>query len=166
MTKSPVKVRFELDVSDWHGHGSETLWAEPVAENEQRILQIRNSPFFAKGINNLDVVKAKFSENDVVGDFIEVIERGGHSTYMLLMQPADTRFLSYWTKLERLGCSYESMRVDLSIGRRLLYSVDVPPTTDIHEVYELLERGQDQGVWMFQEGYARTPGSPPTSMAM
>jgi hypothetical protein len=83
-SKSP----FELDVSDWHGHGSETLWAEPIAENEQRILQIRNSPFFAKGINNLDVVKAKFTD-DVVGDFIEVIERGGHSTYMLLMQPAE-----------------------------------------------------------------------------
>jgi hypothetical protein len=167
MAKRLVKVRVKLDVSDWHGHGSETLWAEPISENEQRVLQIKNSPFFAKDINNLDVVKAKFPENDVVGDFIEVIERGGHSTYMLLIPPAETRILSYWSMLEGLGCSYESMRIDLSIGRRLLYSVDVPPTTDIREVYEILERGQDQGVWMFQEGYAYTPGSPrPTPMAM
>jgi hypothetical protein len=166
MTKRLVKVRFELDASDWHVHGSETLWAEPIAETEQRILRIRNSPFFAKSINNLDVVKAKCT-NDLVGDFIEIIERGGHSTYMLLIQPAETRIVSYWSILEGLGCSYESMRIDLSIGRQLLYSVDVPPTTDIHEVSEMLERGQDQGVWMFQEGYAHTPGSPrPTPMAM
>jgi hypothetical protein len=167
MIKRLAKVRFELDMSDWHGHGSETLWAEPIGEHERRILQIRNSPFFAKGINNLDVVKAEFTEKDVVGDFIEVIERGGHSTYMLLIQPTEIRILSYWSILEGLGCSYESMRLDLSIGSRLLYSVDVPPTTDIHEVYEIFERGQDQGVWMFQEGYAHTPGSPrPTPMAM
>ena len=59
---------------------------------------------------------------------------------MLLIQPAETRVLSYWNILEGLGCSYESMHIDQSIGRRLLYSVDVPPMTDIHEVYEVLER--------------------------
>jgi hypothetical protein len=159
MTKGLVKCRFELDASDWHGHAAETLWAEPIAKTEQRILRIRNSPFFAKGINHLDVVRAKFTDN-FVGDFIEVIERGGHSTYMLLIQPADTRIASYWNILEGLGCSYESTDIELSIGRRLLYSVDVPPTSDIHEVYEMLERGKDQGVWMFQEGYAHIPGSP------
>jgi Domain of unknown function (DUF4265) len=108
--------------------------------------------------------QAKFT-GDFVGDFIEVIERGGHSTYMLLIPPAETRLVPYWGMLERLGCSYESMNIKLSVGRRLLYSVDVPPTTDIYEVYEMLERGQDQGVWMFQEGYAHIPHSPtPTAM--
>jgi hypothetical protein len=164
MAERLAKVRFELDASDWHGHGSETLWAESIAETEQQILRIRNSPFFARGINHLDVVKAKFT-GDFVGDFIEVIERGGHSTYMLLIPPAETRLVPYWGMLERLGCSYESMNIKLSVGRRLLYSVDVPPTTDIDEVYEMLERGQDQGVWMFQEGYAHIPHSPtPTAM--
>ena len=161
MIERLAKIRFELDVTDWHGHGSETLWAAPIAENEQRVLQIRNSPFFAKGINHLDIVRAKFTENDFVGDFIEIIERGGHSTYMLLMQPAETPVLPYWRTLERLGCSYESMHIDLSIGRRLLYSVDIPPTTDLHEVYEIFEKGQAQGAWMFQEGYAHIPESQP-----
>lgn len=30
LVENLIKVRFELDASDWHGHGSETLWAEPV----------------------------------------------------------------------------------------------------------------------------------------
>jgi hypothetical protein len=101
----------------------------------------------------------KFTGN-FVNDFIEVIERGGHSTYMVLIQPAETRIASYWSILKKLGCSYESAHIELSIGRRLLYSVDIPPTADIHEVYETLERGEDQGVWIFQEGYAHFPGSP------
>jgi hypothetical protein len=163
MTERLIKIRFELDVSDWHGHGTETLWAKPITEDERRIFQIRNSPFFANGINNLDVVFAEPTENNLVFDFLEIIERGRHSTYMLLMQPAEARAAAYWNMLEKLGCSFESMYVDLRIGSRLLYSVDVEPTTDIYEVYEILESGQDQGAWMFQEGYANIPESRPKS---
>jgi hypothetical protein len=68
MTEPLIKVRFELDISDWHGHASETLWAAPVPESEGRHFQIRNSPFFARGISNLDVVLAKPTENHMVFD--------------------------------------------------------------------------------------------------
>lgn len=156
-----LKVRFELDAFDWHGHASETLWAEPVTDDAQHVLQIRNSPFFATGINHLDIVRARFDESDAVGSFIEVIERSGHSTYMLLMRPDDTRVPSCWKSLQDIGCSYESTHIKLSIGVRLLYSVDVSPAADIHEVYEMLEQGEDQGVWQFQEGYAHLPKSAP-----
>jgi Domain of unknown function (DUF4265) len=159
MTETFVKVRFELDVSDWHGHGSETLWATPTTESETRLFQIRNSPFFTRGINHLDVVRARKAENDKMFDFAEIIERSGHSTYMLLMRPDDARHSAYWNMLETLGCSYESGDIDLSIGNRLLYSVDVPPTTDRDEVRDILERGEGSGVWMFQEGYVNTLAS-------
>jgi len=147
------KVRFELDSSDWHGHAGEFLWASPILGDEVQIFEIRNSPFFATGINHLDVVRAKPTAGDFVFDFVEVRERGGHSTYMILMHPADSRATPYWNLLEGLGCSYESTHIDLSMGRRLLYSVDVPPTADPHEVYKILERGHHDGVWIFQTGY-------------
>jgi Domain of unknown function (DUF4265) len=157
MTGSLIKILFDLDESDWHGHGSESLWAEPVAGNEAPIFQIRNSPFFAIGINHLDVVRGKPSGHDRVYEFVEVIERGGHSTYMLLMQPGDSRINACWSRLELLGCTYESTTKTFSRGRRLLYSVDVPSTSDIYEVYEVLEGGLREGVWDFQEGYASLP---------
>ncbi len=68
---------------------------------------------------------------------------------MILMRRADALRGAYWNMLETLGCSYESMEIDLSIGKRLLYSVDVLPTTDLNEVREILERGEAEGVWMF-----------------
>jgi Domain of unknown function (DUF4265) len=156
MEQSRAKVRFQLDPSDWHGHGSETLWAEPVG-NGSTVFRTLNSPFFARCISNRDVVRAKASGSSLVLDFIEVIERGGHSTYMILAPPEDARVGQYWSLLSNMGCSYESMHINLSMGRRLLYSVDVPSTADIHEVYDVLQRGEDIGVWRFQAGYAHNP---------
>jgi hypothetical protein len=149
-----IKVRFELDPSDWHGHAGETLWASPIVGTEWRNFRIMNSPFFARGISYRDIVKASAFDNDFILDFKEVVERGGHSTYMLLFKPAEARVGSYWSMLEKSGCSYEGSSVKLSVGQRSLFSVDVPPSADIHEIYELLERGENDGVWMFQEGYA------------
>lgn len=154
-----VKIRFELDASEWHGHATETLWAVPIPGSEWPNFEISNSPFFTTGINFLDIVSAKPTGSESVFDFMTVTERAGHSTYMLLMQPAEPRIDAYWGILERMGCSYESASLGLSMGQRLLYSVDVPPTTDIYEVYEMLEKGENDEVWQFQEGHAHIPRS-------
>ena len=110
--------------------------------------------FFATGISYRDIVRASAFDNDFILDFKEVVERGGHSTYMLLFKATEARVGAYWNMLEKSGCSYESMHINLSIGQRLLFSVDVPPSADIYEIYELLQRGETDAVWMFQEGYA------------
>ena len=149
-----VRVRFELDPFDWHGHASESLWAVPVPQTEWRDFRIMNSPFFARGISHLDVVRALPVERDAVFDFEDVIERGGHSTYMLIVPIFEARERAYWSMLEKLGCSYESATINLRTESNLLLSVDVPRAANIHDVYEILERGESDAVWMFQEGYA------------
>jgi hypothetical protein len=153
MTENLIKVWLELDSSDWHGHGSESLWAAPIVESEWRHFRLMNSPFFARGISYRDVVNASATERGMIFDFKDVVERSGHSTYMLLSKPDDACLGSYWNMLEKCGCSYESTHINLSIGRRLLYSVDVPPSADIDEISEILLRGEGDSVWMFQEGY-------------
>jgi hypothetical protein len=104
-----------------------------------------------------DVVNAKAYEGNLVFEFETVVERGGHSTYMLIMEASEPRVTAYWNLLEKMGCSYESSHIDLSTRRRPLFSVDVPPSADIYEVYEMLERGANDKVWMFQKGYAHLP---------
>lgn len=153
MAKQLIKVRFELDPSDWHGHASEMLWAAPIA-NESRSFRIANSPFFTRGINHRDVVKAAPSEDGVAFDFEEVVERAGHSTYMLLAEADEAKWRACWNVLQEKGCSYESTHINLSIGRRLLLSVDVPPSADLFEVYEILKKGEGDSSWLLQEGYA------------
>ena len=73
---------------------------------------------------------------------------------MLLVEPDHPEFKVRWNALKDRGCSYESATISMNIGWRVLYSVDVPPSADVHEVYRLLERGELDDVWDFQEGYA------------
>lgn len=160
MTHSPagdedlVRVRFTLDSDEWHGGSSEGLWAEPVAGSDSGDLyRLRNSPFFARGVSFKDVVRAKPSKK--YGGTLEavaLIEKSGHSNYMLLFEEGDKIFTGIWEKLKNMGCGYESTDIQLSIGKRLLYAVDVPPSADIIEVHAILTEGQELGIWMFQEG--------------
>jgi hypothetical protein len=152
-TSNLTKVRFDLDPSDWHGTPGERLWAEYVGDTPNgRALRLDNSPFFTRDVSFRDIVAATKTE---YGDytFERILVRGGHSTYMLLVPPGSKRFVAFWTRLERLGCTYESATITISLGERTLYSVDVPPTTDIYAVYEVLEEGERSEVWMFQEGH-------------
>jgi hypothetical protein len=118
MTENLIKVWLELDSSDWHGHGSESLWAAPIVESEWRHFRLMNSPFFARGISYRDVVNASATERGMIFDFKDVVERSGHSTYMLLSKPDDACLGSYWNMLEKCGCSYESTHINLRVFAR------------------------------------------------
>jgi hypothetical protein len=158
MAEALVKVRFDLDSGDWHGHGSETLWATPVPGTEWKEFKTLNSPFFTIGISYLDIITAEATGDTLAGrlvfNFDKIKKRSGHSTLMLLVKPEeDTRFADYWNLLEKAGCSYESATLNLSIGKRLLFSVDVDPSADFDEIAELLERGHHNNILTFQTGY-------------
>jgi hypothetical protein len=155
-----VKVLFELDPEDWHGHGAETLWAELASSSDGGCFRPLNSPFFARGVSYEDVVEATFIEGShLVFQFKDVAERSGHSTFMMLSERDEPRFESYWSFLQKAGCTYEDTDIGLSIGRRRLRSVDVTPSADLQEVQDFLARGEHAKVWMFQEGYAHVPSS-------
>src|SRR5215471_4834417 len=137
-----VKIRFELEPGAWHGSGTETLWATPVGPNQYRL---ENVPFFAFGVSWEDVVLAKQDGPHRV--FVEVLLRGGHSTYRLLPVGTWTEsFERYWAPLAAAGCAYEG-------GPARLRAVDVPPQADLHEVYKALRAGEATGVWDFEEGH-------------
>lgn len=145
-SESTAKIRFELESEAWHGSATETLWAEQVGRGRYRL---RNSPFFAFGVSAEDVVFAGEEDEGGAHPFVGVSLRGGHSTYRIMRLADDERLIKeYWQPLEDLGCTYEEGRV---------LAVDVPPTTDIYDVYPLLEAGEAQGAWHFEEGHCGHP---------
>jgi hypothetical protein len=140
-----VKVTVNLPPHAWHGYRAETLWAEPLGDN---LCRIENVPFHAYGISADDVVAADEREGELV--FRRVVERSGHSTYRVFLREGVTeespRFRALWQRLERLGCSYEG-------ATERLLAIDVPPSADISDVYEILSTGEQEGVWDFEEGH-------------
>jgi hypothetical protein len=149
MNESMVKIDFELDPQEWHGQSHEGLWAEPAQlAKDATVFTLRNSPFFAKGVSFMDIVVAYSTSKLGRFRFHHVIQKGGHSTYRLLVDKANTDFPDWWSRLQHLGCTYESTHFD----NRLLYSVDVPDTTDIYAAYDILMQGTNNLIWIFEEG--------------
>lgn len=152
-----VKILFELDPDDWHGRTGETMWAEPVpGASAATVLQLRNTPFFAQDVSFLDIVRAVPCRDRPEFAFAGVIDRSGHSTYTVLVPEGSQAFEVWWQRLESIGCSYEgagALHVRLMHAPMNLYAVDVPPETDVHSAYAILDEGEQQGLWTFQEGH-------------
>lgn len=146
-----VKVRFALPSDDQaRGVEAETLWAEQVGPSQYRI---KNSPFYVYGVSCGDEVTAAGEQQHVL-DFRDIVVRGGHSTYRILIASADgyedEEFRKAWHPLGQLGCTYE-------VAKRRWLSVDVPESTNVFDVYRILEEVEGQGIWSFEEGHCGHP---------
>jgi len=141
-----VKVVFNLE-DDWHGFETETVWAESLSKDR---CKLKNSPFYAKGVSFQDVVHVSHEQQSDAFVFEYVSIAAGHSTYRIIVSrntPLEL-FDKYWKPIQALGCSYEATKDLYSI-----LAVDVPNKVDIHELYRLLEKGEDNEVWDFEEGH-------------
>jgi hypothetical protein len=153
MNKNYIKVRFLLDPADWHGASSELLWTEPIWGGTKKIFRLMNSPFYARGVSFLDIVDVVPASDGAGLDYAATIEKSGHSTIWLLVpSPPPLGFDNYWSSLQQLGCTYEYSSEDTEVGKRRLYSVDVPTETDIDRVLSIIEQGQAKDIWIFQIG--------------
>jgi hypothetical protein len=144
-TDAPAfKMTIPLGADAWHGFGTEVVWIEGSLDGT---LRLRNTPFFAKGLSYLDVVDVKIEDDELL--FYDVRQRGGHSTYRLILEDAATeaQFSERWKALAAHGCTYESF-ADLR-----LYAVDVPSVEAVKAVYQLLQAGEREGIWDFEEGH-------------
>jgi hypothetical protein len=110
---------------------------------------LENVPFHAYGISLGDEFSVTTDSERLV--FGAVVRRSGHSTYRVKLPRGGTHedFMRYWPDLEALGCGFEGSSAD----QRHLYAIDVPAGTDVAAVYDLLEQGEEQGRWVFEEGH-------------
>src|ERR1700722_13418656 len=121
----------------------ETLWAERLRDD---LYRLRNVPILAYGYSEQDIVTTA----DIDGRLVVtgVAERSGHSTYRIFFpEPmGNDQFHPLWEPLERLGCTYER-------ANPCLIGIDVPPESGVYAVYDILERGELDRQWTFEEGH-------------
>lgn len=142
-----VRIRVETPPNEdgYPPSGAEWLWAERLPDGNYKI---DNIPIYARNVSDSDVVSA--NSIDGVLEFDKVVERGGHSTYRVVLEKAasleDPEVLPYWRPMADLGCGFEGF------AKTRLFAIDVPPEADITKVYAQLERGLQDNVWDFEEG--------------
>jgi len=138
-----LKAKIILNPEEWHGKSSETVWIESLGDG---LYALRNVPFYSIGISYNDIISVEIRDGENYLKF--VVRRGGHSTYRIILKDhvVAEQFRNYWVPLEEIGCTYEK-------GSGNLFAIDVPANTDIDKAYSFLERGEEVGIWEFEEGY-------------
>jgi hypothetical protein len=143
-----IRVGLKLEDDSWHGAGSEGVWVkliEPLAD--KAIVEVNNIPFFSTAVSLGDTIVIAFRNNEVV--FESVVERGGHSTYRIFFQNPNGDETKALLRFNELGCYWEST----SFRGGKLFALDIPPHVNVYDIYEMLESGEKDGLWLFEEGY-------------
>ncbi len=136
------KIKIILPETDWHHYAAETLWVNSLGDNKY---VLENSPFFANDLSYKDSVYAEYDKNEGFPVFKKVIERSKHSTYRIFLTEGESfeNFERYFNPIFEIGCTYEGMN-------NTHFSVDVPAGTDVMKTFELLKKGEKDGIWFFE----------------
>jgi hypothetical protein len=152
-----VEIWFTVSPDD-EGYPSEIRWeqllARPLVE-EDDCFQIESIPFYLKNVSRGDIVKATISGNSHGGasteedrfEFDEIVCRGGHNTYRLLIRHKhkdDPQFTE--SELTGMGLAVETQFNDF-------IAVDVPDTVDQGAIEDFLVAEKESGRWGMQDGF-------------
>jgi hypothetical protein len=115
----------------------ERLWATPLGNNQYRL---ENSAFYAYRVSWLDIVEAQPTAPDEWPTFIRVIEKSGHRTVRLILDPPANESAESQHILETLAamkCSYEG-------ATQSYFVIDIPADADFDAVRDyLITTGQE-----------------------
>lgn len=148
-----IKVGFEVDADDWHGHSSETLWASHTDTPDEFVIE--NAPFFVRGVSYGDRVATQVRGGDRM--FLHVVARSGHSTYRVIPQRVEGVLVPMEVTLEFLkteGCRFESGQ----IGNMPFVVIDVPKDSSADRCYLALKAADDAQLLHFEVAH---DGHPP-----
>jgi hypothetical protein len=143
-----VTVRFDMEEDDdgWPPVASEGLWAEPLGADRYRLA---NTPWFARGFSNGDVVLALPDEHQVLWAR-ETVEWGGRLTVRVIPHrdgPLAGSVESVIDAFTPLGVGAEGAKPSFPI-----VALDIPGDADFPAILGLLREGQANGSWDFEEG--------------
>lgn len=143
-----VKVRFALDQDDsgWPPAESEGLWAHPVGGGQFRL---DNTPWFVRGVAAGDVIEARSDDGGVLW-FSKLLERGGRVVVRVIPRrdgPLHGDRQAVVDAFARLGVLGEGMATPVN-----MVALDVGPDAPLAAVKGLLERGEADGRWHYEEG--------------
>ncbi|MBP2337379.1 hypothetical protein JOF41_003557 [Saccharothrix coeruleofusca] len=139
------KVAFDLpdETADWARASSERLWAGKTSV--QMEVQVRNTPFYVKGVAFGDIVRVRADHERRELVFEEFVSEGGHSTVRVVIRDDNVRSIVD-DILRSFECSWE---VDAT---GYLWAIDVPPEVDYVPMRAALLRIVNEGRIGMEEG--------------
>jgi hypothetical protein len=119
---------------------------------DERRFRVNNIPIFVSEVSYGDIVSVSEDRNGAL-NFHAVIEEGGHSTLrvIFLENDADTRSITVRASdlgelLRKNGCEFQVSRPPE------ILAIDIPPSVSIEVIRGILQRGEVDGLWNYEEG--------------
>ncbi|MFF3126495.1 DUF4265 domain-containing protein [Streptomyces sp. NPDC057908] len=139
------KVAFDLPVetADWARASAERLWTGKTSV--QMEVQVRNTPFYVKGIAFGDIVRVRADHERREFVFEEFVSESGHSTVRIIINDDDVGGMLD-AMLRSFECSWE---IDAT---EYLWAIDVPPHVDYASMRIALLGVVDEGKIGIEEG--------------
>lgn len=127
---------------DENGHppwDEEEIWASRLGSDTFRL---EASPTFVSGLSYRDIVHVVSADDRWYVD--SVVESAGHSTLRVILftDEAHDRLLEAG---RRSGCDVDHTEI---AG---LFAIDVAPSQSLHDLVSLLDEGQGEGLWDYEE---------------
>jgi uncharacterized protein DUF4265 len=128
MADQPQMARVLLPNDDGN---VERLWATPVGHNQYRL---ENSPFYAYRVSWMDIVEAQPVAPDEWPTFLRIVEKSGHRTVRLILDPpvnvsADSQQIL--DTLTAMNCTWEG-------ATQSYFAIDIPADADFDAVRQYL----------------------------
>ncbi|MFG2894542.1 DUF4265 domain-containing protein [Streptomyces sp. NPDC048248] len=139
------KVAFDLpaETADWAHASAERLWTGKTSV--QMEVEVRNTPFYVKGIAFRDIVRVRVDHERREFVFDEFVSESGHSTVRIIIKDDEVRGMVDAT-LRSFGCSWE---IDAT---EALWAIDVPSHVDYASMRRALIGVADEGKVGVEEG--------------
>lgn len=134
----------------WAEVGAEGMWAKALGNDEY---ELRNTPFYAYGLNWGDIVLAVSPSPDLKPVVSKVTRPSGNRTLRVIFADAvdRERQVELLEGLSKLGLSYER-------ATGILVALDIAAETDIDLVVDAVSRLENQRLLEFETCEARAEG--------
>lgn len=143
--------KIHVDLPNHWAIGGESMWATPLGND---LYRIENVPFYAYGLNFLDVVHATPDSDDTIPEIRKVVNPSGHRTYRIIFSKDTDR-----EKQKELLDSLMIYETSIERANSTLVAVDIKPSGDHLAVYDKLDRYADEEYLGFETCEARAEGS-------
>jgi hypothetical protein len=143
-------TKIHLDLPRNEDVGGESFWAEDLGKN---LYRLRNTPFYAYGINFYDIVYAKAESSELKPSILKVQEYCGHKTLRVI-------FLDQATideRVERLNQLHQYKAYHEN-ANDILFAIDIEPDGNYGSVCDLLFTWENEGVLSYETCEASTEG--------
>jgi hypothetical protein len=137
-------AKVHVDLPNNPRTGGEAMWATPLGND---LYELRNSPFYAYGLNYGDVVRAVPRAPDQKPSVLEIVRRSGHRTiWVTFTDEASAQARSQrLAELNRWQAFHEN-------ANGTYFALDVEPDGSFNDVLGQLAAWREQGVLTYHTG--------------